>query len=137
MKHIKIFESHNVYYKQIDEDEYNLSISGTSGGYNNEDESDMARNFTKANWLNFTEEELDDIKNILFGYKYTIYESGAIDIVRNQYKANMKYFYMAKLIDEWYYLSYFGINADNKKEDSLLFKCDQFEGLLKCITSLS
>lgn len=58
MKYLKLFENHNELYTKISADEYEEGI-----GYNYAvDEWDI--DFIKENWIDFTEKELDSIKDL-------------------------------------------------------------------------
>ena len=66
----------------------------------------------------FTDEEINSLKKLIFGIKLI---SGSLIKFK-------KSFYIDKLPDEWYIL-----NDYNHNNNPIYYKCDQFEGLLKCI----
>ena len=109
MIYLKLFESQDIceYYCELSEDEYNECINGDCE--------------------NFTQSEIDRLKNLnkitdflIFNYSYSI----KIEIYSDNYLySNGILIY--KCEDEWFYV--------NDLNYASYFKCDQFDGLLKCI----
>jgi len=109
MKYIKLFE--NLYYSEISIDEYESLISYKS--------------YSPSDHLNapFNEDELDKISKSIGHYSlkkvnpyFVRINLGDLMLIGNILKDN----------DEWFYLYLF---SNSEKT----WKCDQLEGLLKCI----
>ena len=121
---IKLFEEYNSYYKEIDEDEY-LQI---------------------YKYIPFTEKELSILKN-LFKIAFRYYDKKVSYIDEKDYlkvkegcsECCVIYFgslssfsgsiLISKLDDEWFMLTIHVLWS----KGLTYYKCDQFEGLLKCI----
>jgi hypothetical protein len=142
MKYLKLFENHNQYYQEISEGEFEES-TGFDIEYG---EGTWDPSFIRRNWIDFTIEELNSIKELLpddniineyyFDYPDLFHrdETGAMivnhsspNFVPEEDAHNWRgtIFIIIKLKDEWFYIS----NWDESKK----YKCDQFTGLLEYI----
>ena len=106
MKNIKLYESFENYYEKIDAHEFINHYLGDE---------------------NFNEKEILVIDNILPKWNKDS---------RNQYPwcrtyhSGKFYIVITKHVDEWYLVRCY-IDQNNIEE---YYKCDQFEGLIKCLT---
>jgi hypothetical protein len=138
MKYLKAFESYGVedYYKEITEFEYDDDICNIGGTDGEEDVEYM-----REKWVEFTDQEISKITEILSEKKdvnyiidlpnFKFWKENGIARARLDIKPSKKsktlenIMYIVKLEDDWYYLYDCYPNK--------FYKCDQFDGLLKCI----
>jgi hypothetical protein len=139
MKYLKLFEEHNKYYTNISEEEYFKLVSGEYDpllNYNGENFSEYA-NYLINNWVEFTENEIQQISQTLPDHelKYTDFENipkGEIELSKNEYgMPSASVIIITKLKDEW-----FIIMDDRSNLDAPYFKCDQMDGLIKYLKNV-
>lgn len=108
MKYIKYFESESSYYKELSEQEFDNTINDTT----------ITDRFYK--------DEIYSIEKAIESSIATNYPH-AIYIVKG-----LNYYYIYKLPDEWYCISS-SSPSKGRLDTHKYYKCDQIEGLLKCI----
>ena len=107
---IKLFEEYNEYYQEINNDEFlDLSYAG---------------NYYFDRIVSFTPSEIQYINNI----PQIHLDKGGISLTY-YYRHSLLYLY--KLPDEWFMVKCILSNNTN-----YYYKCDQLEGLKKCIENL-
>ena len=135
---IKLFEEYNQYYIKISQEEYNMSTiyhPAQEDEYEDDElfnKNDM--NFLQKNWIDFTQSEISTLHDLMpkSSYKINPYTNGDRRIPKAsiEYKDELNRIIIIKMIDEWYYVNYRGAKNSH-------YKCDQFEGLLKCIKDIT
>ena len=109
---IKLFEDYkdkNEYYQRISFQEYDESY----------------------HLIPFNGDELKILEKLFKGHSYNDVKIGInVDILPISKGSIHAYIYMFKLPDEWYIVRIKFMDADEVKS---YYKCDQFDGLLKCI----
>lgn len=113
MKYLKYFESHEDYFTEVDE------ISPAAVFRRNQ---------------RFSEEEIDTIRKVVDS------KSGTLHLYKNPKGNDLRILEMDKnrcwiykVSDEWYYLFRRSREYSHQEEVESVYKCDQIEGLLKCI----
>ncbi len=138
---IKLFEEYSQLYQEIDKTEWRYNFSG-GYGLNYNGEPDFTRTFL-GNYEDFTQKEINTLKEFFYTWwitgphgkllsDYKDYKGlNIINIHKTKEKMKLNNgfsgYSIGKCADEWYYLY--------NKNDNRYFKCDSFEGLIKCITS--
>ena len=137
MKYLKLFENKDMYL-EIDVDEYYEWLGGNNICANDIDNYVVGEtggslptgvlNFISRNWEVYTNKELDVIYNLL-PYDSKINKFGIKSELCVKKNKNLLTF-INKLRDEWFLLiSYPSLRPLEIK----YYKCDQFDGLIKCI----
>ena len=151
---IKLFEEYNKYYTEITEGEYNRSAIPNPIFHFYRTHPSMRENpanlknleFIQSNWVDFTQSEISTIHNLIPKSTYEInphvggdgIPEASIEYTKYEHTRN-KLIFIVKTKDEWYYvkLNYWNITAIKRVESiTSYYKCDQFEGLLKCIKDI-
>lgn len=113
MKYIKTFENLDKYYIPISISQYYMASESID--------------------MTLDDSEVQSIKSILDEklkkYSFKFYGVEGSQFVNITAKKNVSYIQIeiVKSQDEWYYIYI------SESLDSIYFKCDQFEGLLKCL----
>ena len=129
MKHIKLYESHNIYYQEMDNETFLKNQKNyTPFGSNFKIIDDM---FKQHHFIPIIDYKSKD--NFI---TYEIPENEKNEIVYKSISIRC-------CDDEWYYLKYFSIvkvlmskNKIGKFIREKFYKCDQLEGLIKCLKEL-
>ena len=144
---IKLFEEYNQYYTEISQEEYSkLTLYHP---INDEDEDvDLLYKrdleFIQNNWIDFTQSEISTLHNLIpkSTYKINPYTDGVYSGIPKasiEYECKHNAIFIIKMSDEWYYVHHTHMFRDmNNNQDLLIktYKCDQFDGLLKCIKDI-
>ena len=119
---IKLFEEYNQYYTEISEEEF----FRTCGDTHYTDDINVQKNMT----LVFSDDEINflrvEIKGNFHLSNNIRYKSGRYTYVSFIKDSDSERVYIYKLPDEWYMA----------EVDFKYYKCDQLEGLVKCINDL-
>ena len=131
MKHIKLFENHNQYYTEIDNIEH---VYENQVPFTNDEFITIHDEIISTQWKKIGISMLLPSGRISLIIIKPYASRGVVD--SKSWKASQFSIYIWKLKDEWYYvestLRKQGIGYDELK----IYKCDQFDGLLKCLKDL-
>ena len=131
MKYLKLFESVDTPYEEINSGQF---LSYLYGDVTFPHMTAKPKQFASDNWVDFTQKELDQIRSCIPNDIVKLYTTRIYDINRDIIFAIDvdDSFYIYKLRDEWYYLQ----NSDNIRMYRTYYRCDQFDGLLQCLSDI-
>jgi hypothetical protein len=121
MKYLKMFESHNEYYTEITVDEFEIGVGVDK--FISMSSNDVIR----------MERMLSDlcsvgISSIRMGEGDHVFRKLYMSLC-DKSKPGPIIIDIRQVVDEWYYLHFYNHhNSINR-----FYKCDQFEGLMKCL----
>ena len=125
---IKLFEEYNQYYIDIEEKIFNNIISDMVDNYPDRAERSQAESFTSR--------EISSVKDVLPEAKPENYNNCIyIDADNGTALSYIKSIMILKLRDEYFLLRKQVIIPDKGREDKY-YKCDQLDGLIKCIKDI-
>ena len=127
---IKLFEEYNEFYTEIDADEYDVSTEIYAlTGRDSFDEHNQ-------NWVEFTQSEISTLRDLIIApYRINPFTVSSAPksyiefVYKKEHPNNGKVVVIIKTKDEWYYvrIAQYAIRLYK------YYKCDQWEGLLKCL----
>lgn len=142
MRHLKTFESKSNTFEETSHEEYYSSLYGD--GYSESDVDEEVA-FVNKNWIDFTEKDVDKIKELYKVAKIVVTSYDADDddcIPKNTIVIDLrgKLIEIIKFTDEWFYVELWHSNPSTipgpPSPQRRYYKCDQWEGLMDCLRSL-
>ena len=122
----------NEYYIEISNDEFEKLLMDDGNDHLHQYLRAMKiQVFIRNNWIPFTNDEIDKIKFLNYISMTEITDYPCIRNCAFNIKLSNKNIQIFKLVNEWYFVKVITTQKD------VIYKCDQLEGLLKCLNELS